>query len=162
MQKKLIAFSLLTLISGGSAAQIPSGGSQLQQIPPSPSLQKAEPEIGLEQKQVPAIPVADAAKIRVDSLHLTGQTLYSEAELLGRTGFLAGEELSLGELRTMAARIANFYHERGYFVAQAYLPPQEIKEGAVTIAIGEGRYGDINLRNQSTLSKQPATIAQVR
>lgn len=97
--------------------------------------------------------------MRVNSLHLTGQTLYSEAELLGGTGFLAGEELSLGELRTMAARIANFYHERGYFVAQAYLPPQEIKEGAVTIAIVEGRYGDINLRNQSSLSDRQASSA---
>ncbi|MDO9597919.1 MAG: ShlB/FhaC/HecB family hemolysin secretion/activation protein [Azoarcus sp.] len=159
MQKNIMTFSLLTLISGVSAAQIPSGGSQLQQIPPSPSLQKAEPEIRLEQNQVPVIPVVDSAKIRVNSLHLTGQSLYSEAELLASTGFLAGEELSLGELRQMAARIAQFYHERGYFVAQAYLPPQEIKEGAVTIAVVEGRYGDISLRNQSNLSDRQANSA---
>ena len=30
----------------------------------------------------------------------------------------------------MAARIADYYHRSGYFVAQAYLPAQDIKDGA--------------------------------
>lgn len=159
MQKKFMTFALLTLSSGVFAAQFPSGGSQLQQIPPSPSLQKAEPEIRVEQNQVPVTPAADSAKIQVNSLHLTGQSLYSESELLGLTGFTAGEELSLGQLQQMAARIAAFYHENGYFVAQAYLPAQEIQQGAVTIAVVEGRYGDISLRNQSNLSDRQANSA---
>ena len=159
MQKKFMTFALLTLSSGVFAAQFPSGGSQLQQIPPSPSLQKAEPEIRVEQSQVPVTPAADSAKIQVNSLHLTGQSLYSESELLGLTGFTAGEELSLGQLQQMAARIAAFYHENGYFVAQAYLPAQEIQQGAVTIAVVEGRYGDISLRNQSNLSDRQANSA---
>ncbi len=159
MQRKFMTFALLTLSSGVFAAQFPSGGSQLQQIPPSPSLQKAEPEIRVEQSQVPVTPAADSAKIQVNSLHLTGQSLYSETELLGLTGFTAGEELSLGQLQQMAARIAAFYHENGYFVAQAYLPAQEIQQGAVTIAVVEGRYGDISLRNQSNLSDRQASSA---
>ena len=159
MQKKFMTFALLTLSSGVFAAQFPSGGSQLQQIPPSPSLQKAEPEIRVEQNQVPVTPAVDSAKIQVNSLHLTGQSLYSETELLGLTGFTAGEELSLGQLQQMAARIAAFYHENGYFVAQAYLPAQEIQQGAVTIAVVEGRYGDISLRNQSNLSERQANSA---
>lgn len=154
-----MTFALLTLSSGVFAAQFPSGGSQLQQIPPSPSLQKAEPEIRVEQNQVPVTPAVDSAKIQVNSLHLTGQSLYSETELLGLTGFTAGEELSLGQLQQMAARIAAFYHENGYFVAQAYLPAQEIQQGAVTIAVVEGRYGDISLRNQSNLSERQANSA---
>ncbi len=38
----------------------------------------------------------------------------------------------------MAAKIADYYHRNGYFVAQAYLPAQDIKDGAVTIAVLEG------------------------
>ncbi|MFZ3153413.1 ShlB/FhaC/HecB family hemolysin secretion/activation protein [Pseudomonas sp.] len=149
----------MTLSSGVFAAQFPSGGSQLQQIPPSPSLQKVEPEIRVEQTQVPATPADESAKIQVNSLHLTGQSLYSESELLSHTGFTAGEELSLGQLQQMAARIAAFYHQNGYFVAQAYLPAQEIQQGAVTIAVVEGRYGDVSLRNQSNLSDRQANSA---
>ncbi|HZX50519.1 ShlB/FhaC/HecB family hemolysin secretion/activation protein [Pseudomonas sp. XK-1] len=108
---------------------------------------------------MPVTPAVDSAKIQVNSLHLTGQSLYSETELLGLTGFTAGEELSLGQLQQMAARIAAFYHENGYFVAQAYLPAQEIQQGAVTIAVVEGRYGDISLRNQSNLSERQANSA---
>jgi hemolysin activation/secretion protein len=52
----------------------------------------------------------------------------------------------------MAAKIANHYRRNGYFVAQAYLPAQEIKDDAVTIAVIEGRYGNIALRNTSKLS----------
>ena len=81
-----------------------------------------------------------------------GQTLYSEAELVAITGFTPGSELTLSELRGMASRIADYYHRNGYFVAQAYLPAQDIKEGAVTIAVLEGRYGNVTLRNQTNLS----------
>lgn len=155
MQKKFMTFALLTL-SSSVYAQFPDAGSQLQQIPPSPVLEKAEPEIRLEQPQGSAAPAPGSVKIQVNSLSLTGQTLYSEAELLGATGFIVGQELSLGELQQMAARIAAFYHEKGYFVAQAYLPAQEIEQGAVAIAVVEGRYGDISLRNQSKLTDRQA------
>jgi hemolysin activation/secretion protein len=159
MLNKIMTFALLTLSSSVFAAQFPSGGSQLQQIPPSPTLQKVEPEIQVEQKQVPAVSAADSVKIQVNSLHLSGQSLYSESELLALTGFKAGEEVSLAELQQMAARIAAFYHQNGYFVAQAYLPAQEIQQGAVKIAVVEGRYGDISLRNQSNLSDRQANSA---
>ena len=56
----------------------------------------------------------------------------------------------------MAAKIADHYHTNGYFVAQAYLPAQDIKDGAVTIAVIEGRYGSVTLRNQSNLSNSLA------
>lgn len=154
--KKLMTLALLTLSSSVFAEQFPSGGSQLQQIPPSPVLEQTAPDIEVEQTRQPVTTEADTTSIQVNSLHLTGQTLYSETELLAVTGFTAGKELTLGQLQQMAARIADFYHEKGYFVAQAYLPAQEIHQGAVTITVVEGRYGEINLRNQSNLSDRQA------
>ncbi|MDZ7851442.1 MAG: POTRA domain-containing protein [Halomonas sp.] len=106
----------------------------------------------MEQQQVPVMGADSTAKIEVNSLHLTGQSLYSENELLALTGFQPGVQLSLGELQAMASRIADFYHRNDYFLAQAYLPAQTIENGVVTIAVVEGRYGDVTLRNQSNLS----------
>ncbi|MCX5869590.1 MAG: ShlB/FhaC/HecB family hemolysin secretion/activation protein [Deltaproteobacteria bacterium] len=131
---------------------MPGAGGQIQQIPPAPILQRTVPEIRVEQGQAPAIPASDNVKILVKSLHVTGQTLYSEDELVKITGFSPGGELTLTELRTMASKIADHYHANGYFVAQAYLPPQDIKDGAVTIAILEGHYGSVTLNNQTNLS----------
>ncbi|WP_236749211.1 ShlB/FhaC/HecB family hemolysin secretion/activation protein [Acidovorax carolinensis] len=88
----------------------------------------------------------------VNHLQVTGARVYPEAELLALTGFQPGSELSLGELRAMALKITERYRNAGYFVAQAYLPAQEIKDGTVTIAVIEGQYGKVAVRNQSGLS----------
>ncbi|MCA1770436.1 MAG: hypothetical protein LC652_11015, partial [Halomonas sp.] len=127
-------------------------GGQLQQIPPSPTMERSEPELDVQQPRVPVTGADSTARIEVNSLHLSGQSLYTEAQLLSLTGFRPGMQLSLGELQAMAARITDFYHQNGYFVAQTYLPAQSIEDGAVTIAVVEGRYGDVTLRNQSHLS----------
>ena len=83
---------------------------------------------------------------------MTGVQTYPEAELVALTGFRPGSELTLADLRGMALKITEHYRSQGYFVAQAYLPAQEIKNGAVTIAVVEGQYGKIAVRNQSNLS----------
>ncbi|WP_180301207.1 ShlB/FhaC/HecB family hemolysin secretion/activation protein [Pseudomonas syringae] len=160
MQKKFVACVVLTLSQGVYAAPlVPSAGSQIQQIPVAPTLEKVPPHMSVEHSQAPAVPASDSARLKVSALHLTGQRLYSEAQLLSLTGFVPGQELSLGQLQTMAAKVADFYHQKGYFVAQAYLPAQEIKNGAVTIAIIEGQYGAITVRNQSSLSDRLANGA---
>jgi len=160
VQKKFVACLVLTLSQSVYAATlVPSAGSQIQQIPVAPTLEKVPPQIRVEQAQAPAVPASDSARLKVNALHLTGQRLYPEARLLSLTGFVPGQKLSLRQLQTMAAQIADFYHQKGYFVAQAYLPAQEIKNGAVTIAIIEGQYGAITMRNQSRLSDRLANGA---
>jgi hemolysin activation/secretion protein len=150
MSKKLLTAALLAL-SQTAFGQTPPTGGQIQQIPPAPTPQRGIPEIRIEQGGAPATPESDSARITVQSLRVTGNTIYSEAELLALTGFNPGTELTLGELRIMASKIADHYRKAGYFVAQAYLPAQDIKNGAVTITVIEGRYGQVALRNQSTL-----------
>jgi hemolysin activation/secretion protein len=154
---KLFTLALLALSQSAFAQTPPTAGSQIQQIPPVPMPQKAVPEIRIEQGGAPATTALDNVKIPVNSLHVTGQTLYPEARLIAITGFTPGAELTLSELRAMASKIADYYHTHGYIVAQAYLPAQDVKDGAVTIAVIEGRYGSITLRNQSKLSDPLAT-----
>ena len=151
-KNKFVPFALLALSQGVFAQQPPSAGSQIQQIPPSPTPQKAAPALRIEPSTTPATPASDAAKITVNSLQVTGARVFPEAELLALTGFKPGSELSLGDLRAMALTITQRYRSAGYFVAQAYLPAQEIKDGAVTIAVIEGQYGKVAVRNQSNLS----------
>ena len=152
LSHKFIPFALVALSPGVFAQQLPSAGSQIQQIPPAPTPQKSAPALRIEPSAAPATPAPDAAKITVNRLQVTGARVYPEAELLALTGFKPGSELSLGDLRTMALQITQRYRSAGYFVAQAYLPAQEIKDGAVTIAVIEGQYGQVAVRNQSSLS----------
>lgn len=149
---KLLPFALLALSPSLFAQQPPSAGSQIQQIPPAPVPQKAAPTIRIQPSSAPATPASDAAKIVVNSLQVTGAQTYSEAELVALTGFSPGSELTLADLRGMALKITEHYRSKGHFVAQAYLPAQEIRNGAVIVVVVEGQYGKIAVRNQSNLS----------
>jgi len=88
----------------------------------------------------------------INSLHIADAHVYSEADLLALTGFKPGSELTLGELRAMAAKIADYYHANGYFLTQVFLPAQDIKDGVVTLDVLEGQYGNITLRNHAKLN----------
>lgn len=157
LKHRLVPFALLALSQGVFAQQAPTAGSQLQQIPPSPTSQKAPPAIRIEQQgTAPSAPGSDQLKIIVNTLRVTGARVYSAAELINSTGFKPGSELSLADLRAMALKMTEHYRKDGYFVAQAYLPAQDIKDNAVTIAVLEGQYGKITLRNQSNLSDAQA------
>jgi hemolysin activation/secretion protein len=153
LKKKLLPFALLALSHTIVSAQTPpSAGSQLRQIPPSPVPPQTAPRISVEQGTAQAPTPAAEVKIDVASLHVTGARAYPEATLLALTGFKPGSQLTLSELRAMAAKIEQEYRRNGYFVAQAYLPAQDIRNGAVTIAVLEGQYGQVKMQNQSAVS----------
>lgn len=151
LKKNLFTIAMLA-VSHGAFAQQPDAGSQMQQIPPAPLPQKFEPTVDVVPQSAPTTAETAGVKIVVKSLNVVGAHVYSEAELLALTGFMPGSELSLDELRGMASKIGNHYRSNGYFVAQAYLPAQDIKDGAVTIAVIEGEYGKITLNNQTRLA----------
>ena len=135
MNKKLLPIALLALSHVAFAQQPPPGaGGQLLQIPPAPVAPRAAPEFRIEQRAAPAA-AADQVKVIVNSLRITGATAFSESDLLALTGFTPGSELTLVDLEGMAAKISRHYRRSGYFVARAYLPAQEIKDNAVTIAV---------------------------
>ncbi len=148
---RFLPYALLAISQSVLAAEPPNAGRQMQQIPPAPIPQKATPKIDLEPATI-AIPESESLKVNVKRLNITSAQAYTEADLFAVSGFEPGSQLSLADLRGMAARIANHYRRNGYFVAQAYLPEQDIKDGIVTIAVIEGRYGEITLRNQTNLS----------
>jgi len=155
-----LAFSAAVLplglaIYGTALAQTPpSAGSINQQIEreQAPRPAKAAPDIRIEQGAVPATPAADHQKILVKSLRVTGARIYPEATLLAVSGFGAQQELTLSELRAMAAKITGHYRKDGYFLAQAYLPAQDIKDGVVAIAVLEGQYGQVSMHNSAKVS----------
>ncbi|MEO8114725.1 MAG: ShlB/FhaC/HecB family hemolysin secretion/activation protein [Phenylobacterium sp.] len=153
----MLKLSLLTvalLASGQSAFAQPSvgAGGQIRQIPPAPTQPKSIPDIRVERSQPPTAPEAAGARILVQSLHVTGVTRFTEAELIAVAQFRPGSELDVAGLRALAQRITDFYNRHGYFVAQAYVPAQDIHDGAVTITVIEGHYGKVALNNQAHVS----------
>ncbi len=151
MKIAILTAALLAAAPSALAQPTVGGGAQLQQIPPAPPQPKSIPDIRVERGQAPAAPEAPGPRFVVRALHVTGETRFTEAELIAASGFRPGAETDLAGLRALAARIAAFYNARGYFVAQAYVPAQDIRDGAVTLEVVEGRYGKIGLSNQTNV-----------
>ncbi len=85
-------------------------------------------------------------KVQVKRFVISGNRIYSEAELLPTLRDSLGKELDFEGLNEAANSVRAFYRANGYFLAQAYLPAQQIKDGVVEIAVLEGRMGTIELK----------------
>ncbi|HBN9711466.1 ShlB/FhaC/HecB family hemolysin secretion/activation protein [Pseudomonas aeruginosa] len=92
---------------------------------------------------------AGGPTVLVKRFQLSGNRQFDDQRLLALLKDLPGQELNLPQLHAAAARISAFYQEKGYVLARAFLPAQEIQDGTVRIAVLEGRYGKIDLHNTS-------------
>ena len=159
LKSSLFAAALATsalIAPSALAAPLVGAGGQFQQIPPPPAPERSIPDIRIDRGEKARDAGPAGPKVLVQSLHVTGETLFPEAELIAVTGFSPGSQLDLRDLRQMADRISDFYNRRGYFVAQAYVPAQDIQDGVVTIVVIEGHYGQIGLHNHTNLSNRLA------
>lgn len=154
---RLLVCGLALVAQSASAQLAPSAGGQLQQIPPEVTSPKAAPDFHVERGPSAAINSdSGGPTFAAQTLHITGITQFPESELILASGFRAGAQISLNDLRGMAARVTAYYNSNGYFLAQAYVPAQTIAGGSVTLAVTEGRYGKVGFNNRTHLSNEVA------
>ncbi|MEQ6330501.1 ShlB/FhaC/HecB family hemolysin secretion/activation protein [Pseudomonas chengduensis] len=96
-----------------------------------------------------------SAAFRVNAFKLSGNREISESRLLQELAPYSGRELNLAGLREAAARVTELYRSRGYLVARAYLPAQEITDGVVTIGVQEGRVGNVRAEPEPNVRLRP-------
>jgi hemolysin activation/secretion protein len=151
IRSNLLPLALLALSPTVLAQQLPGAGLQLRQVTPPAAPQQPGVRIRVDEAGTPATPASASASVLVNDLRFSGARLFPATELLAVARFTPGTQLTLPDLQAMAARITEHYRSHGYIVARAYLPAQEITGNVVTIAVSEGRYGQVSLRNQSRL-----------
>ena len=150
-------FSIAFFLQGISAT-----ASALAQTPPNAgSIMRDEAPVRLEAPKesamLPAVPEsisesADSQPIAVKSIQIIGATLFRTDELIALIADTASGSHTLGELRRAANKITLHYRKAGYFLARAYLPKQQIQDGALTIAVLEGKLEKVQVDNKSRLS----------
>jgi hemolysin activation/secretion protein len=147
---------LASTISTDAVAQSqpPGGGQLLQQLtlpPPQPPADK--PALSIQQADKAR--ATNPTPIPITQIRITGNTLLPTPQLHALVASGEGHSLSLGQLQALADRITQLYHQRGYPLARAYVPAQNVQDGAVTLAVLEARYGRVTLNNTSTTSNRP-------
>jgi len=88
---------------------------------------------------------APSLKVIVTAFKISGNTIFAEDVLRAAAQEFVGKEQNIDGLNDAATKVRAYYRERGYFLAQAYLPQQEIKGGVVEIAVIEARVGKVEL-----------------
>lgn len=146
-------FAILALTSAAALAQAtpPDAGRILQEVTPLPKRPPPRaPETTIEER--PAALPDDGQRILVKGFRISGATVFADSELLPLVGDVAGKNLGFAELDAVAARLTRHYRDAGYLLARAYLAPQDIRDGIVTIAVAEGRVGQVNVTNKAGLA----------
>ncbi|MEP0873494.1 ShlB/FhaC/HecB family hemolysin secretion/activation protein [Trichocoleus desertorum AS-A10] len=83
------------------------------------------------------------ATITVERFEVVGSTVFSSAELTAVTQAFTQRPISLAELFQARSALTQLYVERGYITSGAYIPPQQLRNGVVTIQIVEGTLEEI-------------------
>ncbi len=157
-RQSVSSLSLIALVGAVSSAPIyaqtqPNAGTlireiQSEQVAPG----ETSPEgLTLPKAEAKQMPANSGAKILVKTFQVTGAEQFRAATLEALLADLQGELLNLAGLEQAAARITAYYQEQGYFLARGYLPQQDIKNGAVTIAVLEGTLADVQINNTSAV-----------
>ncbi|MHB8988862.1 MAG: ShlB/FhaC/HecB family hemolysin secretion/activation protein [Desulfobulbia bacterium] len=137
-----------------SAHAAPDAGQTIRELQKQPELNapKTTPPLRLEENVTRRDSAHGDVRIAVSGIRISGSKVFTAAELEALVADLIGGEHTLAELYQGAARITAYYRDRGYIIARAYLPAQEIQDGVVVIAVVEGRIGEQQINNQSRLS----------
>lgn len=141
-----VAVVLIAASGAALAQQRPDAGQVLEQqraplrLPPPD-----EPVLPKPPEPQPALPASPHLRVTPQKFTFTGNTLYSEAQLQPVVAEFIGKPLDFEGLNEVATKVRAHYRSRGYFLAQAYLPQQTIRNGTIEIGVIEGRVGQIEL-----------------
>ena len=98
------------------------------------------------------LPKEIPATVTIEGFQFEGNTVFSREELAKVTASFTGRPISFAELIQVPSAVSQYYIERGYVTSGAYIPPQQIADGVVTIQIIEGSLETINVSVDGRLS----------
>ena len=99
-----------------------------------------------------------AAQVPVRAFRIEGNTLLDEAQLQAALQPWLGQR-TLAELQKAALAVQALYGQAGWGAVVAYLPPQPVADGTVTISVLEGRIGRISVQGNQRQSSERVLAA---
>ncbi|MDH5573770.1 MAG: ShlB/FhaC/HecB family hemolysin secretion/activation protein, partial [Gammaproteobacteria bacterium] len=65
--------------------------------------------------------------------------------------------ITLGQIETIADKITNYYRERGFILAKAYIPEQKVRDGVVSLTLLLGLLGEVDTVNNTIYKRDILT-----
>ncbi len=108
--------------------------------PPSPILPEVPPE-----SLTPPQNRLGSVRVFVHDIHVTGSTVFSDAELADVVAPYRNRELTTEDLERVRLALTLLYVNRGYLTSGAIIPDQDVTFGTIVIQIVEGRLSRIDI-----------------
>lgn len=150
---KILTISLLT--SSILLGATPNIGDVNRQIEAPKDLPKKSTPLveidGIKKYKEPMVDDKSGKKIFVKDFKIENALHVEESYIKEKIKTYINKELSFNELQEVTSIITKIYRDKGYFVARAYLPIQNLQENdnVLIISIIEGNYGEFKLKNNS-------------
>lgn len=115
---------------------------EYQDKPISPDKDIPLLEIDLPKEQ---LSISSDKTILIQEIVFIGNTELPNKELLKLVKSECNRNLKMTDIQCICLKIQNEYRKQGYFLARAFPPPQEIRDGILTIQIMEGLLGEVDV-----------------
>lgn len=100
---------------------------------------------GIRVESQPPIVQVTSDNFRVERVDVEGNTIVSDDEMRRIVSPYEGRALSAEDLAVLVGRINEEYRKRGYLTSLAFIPPQDLERGAITVKVLEGMIGDMEV-----------------
>ncbi|MNG63583.1 Heme/hemopexin transporter protein HuxB precursor [compost metagenome] len=154
--KKIYLAVAITLTFSKPLAAIPNAGQVMRDVEQERQTLPPPSDLAPEIKNTPPKSnnnVEDnAPRILVHGFLIEGNRALKTPDLLKKLKGFSGKKLALKDLQNATRIITQHYQEKGYALAKAYLPKQDVTGGWVRITIAEGNFGQLHLNNHTRVS----------
>jgi hemolysin activation/secretion protein len=131
------------LLTPAPAEVIPQSQRPREQRQFTPTEQP--PEVKIDVPEPPAAVELEINSFKADRINVEGNILVDNATIRSLVAPYEGKEVTLGDLGKLVEAINREYRKHGYLTSIAYIPPQDVNGGTITLRVLEGRVGDISV-----------------
>lgn len=135
----------LLLLPALAAAAVQDSGPLDQSVKkqPDPAMTPPKQQTKIEYQEEGRRPQDDHIRVHVAKFKIAGDWTMPAKELDEIIAPYVNQELTLNQIRAVANLITQYYRTKGYQLAWAYVPAQEVRDGVVEIRVIEGQIGKV-------------------
>jgi len=153
---------VLPFLISFSAAQAapPDAGQLLREQQPQRQMPRQLPTPEAEKERPP---LSDSGvRVAVKGFTFSGiEGLATESELQALVADAVGKSLSFSELQSLAAKVTAHLKDKGWFLAKAYLPKQDVTGGVIEIAVIQGKSDGLIIRRDKSARISEKSISSI-
>jgi len=98
-------------------------------------------DVKIDVPEPPPVAKIQSPQFFVNDIRVTGITIFKPEDIEPIVTQYKQKDLTLDQLSGLVDEINQKYREAGYLTTQAFIPPQDIENGVVTIEVLEGKIG---------------------